>query len=225
MKKTVLFTAIVMVSLKAIAQQPITTEVAIYRISNTANARFASIYHSFRQEVSKLKGFRNWSTYQDLLSPGTYIDLLDWENWDDAQAASAQVKNGIIYQPFTSAIDGLIYYGDFHSFLSIVNTTNKIKMEQKVIEVVIYQLKAEKVAHYSSLAMAANNFLKTQKGFINRKVLQDHQDNSIFMDLVEWETIEDAASAMKNSQQAPELIPFFEATEKVITFSHYTIYQ
>jgi hypothetical protein len=95
----------------------------------------------------------------------------------------------------------------------------------KVTEIVIYQLKSDKVTAYSAIAETTNAFLKTQKGFLSRKILQDHKDHTIFMDIVEWETLSDAENAMQNAQKEPSLIPFFEATEKVISFSHYNPFQ
>jgi heme-degrading monooxygenase HmoA len=98
-------------------------------------------------------------------------------------------------------------------------------MQSKITEVVIYQIKADKINAYASIADTTNNFLKNQKGFIGRKVMQDHKDTTVFMDIVEWETLLDAENAMQKSQQEPSLLPFFEATEKVITFSHYKFYK
>jgi heme-degrading monooxygenase HmoA len=91
--------------------------------------------------------------------------------------------------------------------------------------VVIYQIKADQVNGYETIADNTNLFLKAQKGFISRKIMQDHKDKTIFMDIVEWERIEDAENALQKSQQETALMPFFEATEKIITFSHYSFFR
>jgi heme-degrading monooxygenase HmoA len=98
-------------------------------------------------------------------------------------------------------------------------------MQIKITEVVIYQIKADQVNGYETIADNTNLFLKAQKGFISRKIMQDHKDKTIFMDIVEWETATDAENAMQKSQQEIALLPFFEATEKVITFSHYSFFR
>jgi heme-degrading monooxygenase HmoA len=98
-------------------------------------------------------------------------------------------------------------------------------MENQITEVVIYQIKAEQLSGYLEIADKVNLFLKRQKGFISRSILQDHSDKSIFVDIVAWENQADAKAAMQQSQQEPSLLPFFEATEKVITFSHYTFFK
>lgn len=87
-------------------------------------------------------------------------------------------------------------------------------------EVVFYQIKAEKVKNYKAISKIADDFLKTRKGFISRSVRQDHSDSSTFLDIVEWETLEDAQQASEAFKQEASLMPFFEAFEKVISFNH-----
>jgi heme-degrading monooxygenase HmoA len=225
MRKLVLSVALFGASLLAIAQKKTVTEIAVYRISPSQNQNFDKLLGKFRQQVSQLNGYQNYFTLQDKLSPNIYIDILEWDNLSLALIASESVKNGKMYKPFTSSIDSLIAYGEFYPFKSFVNKKSKINMDDKVTEVVIYQLKTDKVSDYSNIADNTNNFLKSQKGFINRKIMQDHKDTTVFMDIVEWESLTDAENAMQKAQQEPTLVPFFEATEKVISFSHYTFFK
>ena len=88
-------------------------------------------------------------------------------------------------------------------------------------EVVLYQIKAEKLAHYTEISIIADNFLKTRNGFINRIVKQDHKDETLFLDIVEWQTLEDAEKASEAFQNEPTLVPFFESFERVINFNHF----
>ena len=105
------------------------------------------------------------------------------------------------------------------------NASKNETMANTVTEMVIYQLKKDKVASYAPIADVTNTFLKNQKGFISRKIMQDHKDPSIFADVVEWQTLTDAEAAMEKSQQDPTLLPFFEATEKVISMGHYSFFK
>ena len=91
-------------------------------------------------------------------------------------------------------------------------------------EVVFYQIKAKKIENYTAISKIADEFLITRKAFINRIVKQDHNDQSIFLDIVEWETLEDALQASEAFKKEASLIPFFEAFEKVISFNHLHTY-
>jgi hypothetical protein len=88
-------------------------------------------------------------------------------------------------------------------------------------EVVLYQIKTAQVADFAQISKLAEDFLKTRKGFISRLVKQDHNDKTMFVDIVEWQTLEDALSASEASQTEPSLAPFFQAFEKVINFNHF----
>jgi len=210
---------------KISTKQKEVTEIAIYRIAEEKNPQIDFLLTDFRNEVSKLKGYKDYLTLQDKNSPNIYIDILHWENIEDALNASEIVKDGNIYKPFTSSIDSLIAYGEFYQYKSFYKSKKENTMENKITEVVIYQLKSDKVEGYETIANATNEFLNKQKGFISRKIMQDHKDKTIFMDIVEWKNISDAQSAMEVSQKEASLMPFFEATEKVVSFSHYNFFK
>jgi heme-degrading monooxygenase HmoA len=225
MRKVLIIVALIATTFWASAQTKEVTEIAIYRISETQNNNFHSLLTYFRKQVSQLKGYKSYTTLQDVHNPNIYIDILPWSNINTALVASDSVKNGKNYKPFTSAIDSLVAYGEFYPFKRFIQNKNKINMQSKITEVVIYQIKADKVNTYERIAENTNLFLKAQKGFISRKIMQDHKDKTIFMDIVEWDTQADAEAAMQKSQQETSLLPFFEATEKVIILSHYSFFK
>lgn len=196
------------------------TEVAAYRIETTKNKNFNLLLTEFRRQVAELEGYNDYLTLQDLQHQNIYIDILHWDDIDLALAASEEVKNGEKYKPFTTAIDSLIAYGEFYTFKSF--THKKVqKMTDKITEVVIYKIKGNKVQEYAQIAEAAHAFLSKQKGFNSREILQDHKEENTFMDIVIWDSAEDAQNAMQASQNEPSLMPFFQATEEIVTFSHY----
>ena len=91
----------------------------------------------------------------------------------------------------------------------------------KTTEVVFYQIKKDKINDYSEISKAADQYLETRPGFISRSVRQDHEDNSRFIDIVEWDTLEEALGASESIQKEPGLKQFFAAFDKVISFNHY----
>ena len=95
-------------------------------------------------------------------------------------------------------------------------------MKTTVTEIVIYKLKAEQVKGYKELSEIADTFAGVQEGFISREVFQDKKDSTVFVDMVEWQSLELAEKAMQMSQKDERMLPFFEATEEIISFSHYS---
>lgn len=207
------------------AQSEDVTEIAIYRIFNEENKDFENLLINFRNQLSALTGLDSYTTLKDLHIPNVYIDIVNWNDIHLALAASDSVKFQEKYKPFTLAIDSLLAYGEYYQFKQFSNFKSQTNMTNNITEVVIYKIKSDKISDYNDIAENTNRFLMTQKGFIGRKILQDHKDKSIFLDFVEWETLADAEATMEKSQQEVTLIPFFESTEKVITFSHYTFFK
>jgi heme-degrading monooxygenase HmoA len=206
-------------------QLPKVAEVAIYRISAEKQGQFTSLLTQFKGEVQKLQGFEDYVTLQDKSNERIFVDLLHWHNLNDAVSASEKVKIGSEFKPFTSSIDSLVFYGDFILLNSFSNNSQSSAMANNIKEVVVYQLKSDKVAAYPEIIKLVNLFLSKREGFINREVLQDHKDKTIFMDIVTWDNVVNAQNAMEASQKEASIIPFFEATEKVISFSHCNHFQ
>lgn len=209
---------------QSVEQSQIVTEVAIYRIAKEKNGIFEDLLTKFRMQVGELKGFQDYLTLQNIGEDNIYIDILHWDNINLALAASENVKTGKRYKPFTSAIDSLIVYGEFYQFKNF-NHKNVNTMKNKISEVVVYKIKEDKISDYANIAEITNAFLSKQKGFNSREILQDFKEKDTFMDIVIWDSMEDAQNAMQVSQKDASLMPFFEATEKIVTFSHYNHYK
>lgn len=92
---------------------------------------------------------------------------------------------------------------------------------EHVTEVVIYQVKKDQIKQFPDLSYLAETFLNEQQGFLERQVLQDLNDPSIFSDIIKWKSVRHFELAMKATEQNADLKPFFEATEKTISFSIY----
>ena len=210
---------------KTSTMQKEVTEIAIYRIAKEKNSEIDLLLNSFKEKVSKLKGYKDYLTLQDIKTPNIYIDIVHWDNIENALNAAETVENDTIYKPFISVMDSTIYYSEFYTYKSFYKSKNKNLGGKKTTEVVVYQLKSEKIEGYEKIANATNEFLNKQKGFISREILQDYKDKGVFIDIVEWENIFDAQAAMNSSRKETSLIPFFGATEKIISSSHYSYFR
>lgn len=89
-----------------------------------------------------------------------------------------------------------------------------------IMEVAVYKIKKDQIQNSAEFTKTVDVFLQTRKGFISIQRLQDVNDPSIFTDLVQWKTKEDAELSAKASETVASLVPFFEAIEKMIHFGH-----
>ena len=94
----------------------------------------------------------------------------------------------------------------------------------KTLEAMLYRIKADQVDHYPALSRLADQFLAKQPGFIRREIHQTHDKPEVFLDLVEWESVEKAQAAADQVMHDEALKPFVEATAEVINFQFYHPY-
>ena len=65
-------------------------------------------------------------------------------------------------------------------------------------------------------------FLATRKRFISRTVMKDVNNPLLFIDIVVWASLGDAAGAAKAAEEEVSTAPFLQAIENIIPTSHYT---
>lgn len=100
------------------------------------------------------------------------------------------------------------------------NTNNAVK------EVVLYKLKPAYVKGYAEkLLPLLQDFLTSQKGFLNHQALSAIKQEGYMMDLVEWENLASAEAASaeweKRTKQEGDLSGMTAAFEKVEFFDHF----
>ena len=66
-------------------------------------------------------------------------------------------------------------------------------------------------------------FLATRKRFISRTVMKDVNNPLLFIDIVVWASLGDAAGAAKAAEEEVSTAPFLQAIEKIISMSHCTV--
>ncbi|NCN10702.1 MAG: hypothetical protein GW938_12750 [Leptospira sp.] len=89
-----------------------------------------------------------------------------------------------------------------------------------ITEVAIYKIKSDQIPNTQKFIRIVDEFLAKRKGFLSINRMQDIDDPSVYIDIVNWQSKEDAESAAKAAESETSMLPFFEATEKVIYFGH-----
>lgn len=101
--------------------------------------------------------------------------------------------------------------------------THKEAFMPKVVEFVTFKLN-EGVSEQQLLATSDEfneSFLSLQKGYISRKLIRD---GNIWSDIVLWETMEDAMSAVKACENNPAVGSYFKCIEESsCTMRHFSI--
>lgn len=200
------------------------TEIAVYHIRPEKQGQFLNNLREFRKNIASLEGFQTYQTLASVAETGVYVDFVLWRNASNAEKAAQRVQTDRTFAPFIQSIDSVYAYGDFLPFYSPKKSKKIMNNKQNITEVVIYQIKQSNLADYAKICNDVTKELESFQGFISRTVLQDHKDPSIFVDVVVWASLEVAQNAPKKAETLPAMQPFFAATERVISFQHYTTF-
>lgn len=96
-------------------------------------------------------------------------------------------------------------------------------MTNQVIEVVQFKLnKGVKDKEFLSANKDIEKFISSLKGFVSRRLAQ--KEGGVWIDVVEWKTMEDAKIAAEKFMYAKEVEKFIMMIdEKTIDMQHFTI--
>lgn len=104
-----------------------------------------------------------------------------------------------------------------------MNNLRSITMNKKyVIEIAQFKLKTDvnEMEFLVESEKVTNAFLKKQKGFIDRELIKNNNDE--WIDILHWKSMEDALSAAKNIMNDPSTSAFGEMLEpSSIKMEHY----
>lgn len=97
-------------------------------------------------------------------------------------------------------------------------------MNSYVLEVVRYELKPESTANFKNLLSLARTEIMKAPGFVEFHTFNSTKNPSTYMDLVYWNSLEQAQSAAQEIMKLASLKPWIGAFEKVEFMEHFNFY-
>ena len=97
--------------------------------------------------------------------------------------------------------------------------------KNQIAELVVYRIKSECRKEYvGEVINSFKQLVMSLKGFISYDFFQGCKDENLFMDLVFWDSLENAeleAKKVKEIQKGEEFKDYIESFESVILFNHF----
>lgn len=87
--------------------------------------------------------------------------------------------------------------------------------KETVYEVVMFTVKPTHLENFLEQNREILTLLSNSKGFQNSNTYQSHTDEKTFVDIVAWDSLEDAQNAAAQFMEQPEFAPYMEAIESV----------
>lgn len=100
-------------------------------------------------------------------------------------------------------------------------TTMTVAKDTMVYELVVYKIKSEYTENYDDVLDAAREHIRKFPGMIEHQTFRSSEDNLVFMDLVKWNSLEQALEAAQKLEQMKELAPFMAAFEEIKFMDHF----
>ena len=91
-----------------------------------------------------------------------------------------------------------------------------------VKEVVVYVVHETALGGVAEASAAMDAFLATQAGFVRRTRHADAKVPLQFMDIVEWESLEEAERAAQAVEKEESVAAFMQAIASVVMMSHFS---
>jgi hypothetical protein len=100
-----------------------------------------------------------------------------------------------------------------------------IATKTTIAELVVYKIKENKIAHYKGDGINEfRTFINQFEGLISVKTHTSMKEEGVFMDLVEWESMDHAlkaAEAFKQIEKDPKYAEMLGVFEEIKLFDHY----
>ena len=96
--------------------------------------------------------------------------------------------------------------------------------DTQVYELVVYKIKPEYKDNFDEVLSEARKYILKFSGIIEHKTLRGLDNDLLFMDLVTWESLNEAKMAAKQLETMTELAPFMAVFEEIKFMDHFKLY-
>jgi quinol monooxygenase YgiN len=102
--------------------------------------------------------------------------------------------------------------------------TMTVARDTSVFELVVYKIKSEYAQSYDEVLEAAREYILKFPGIIEYQTFRSSENSLVFMDLVKWNSLEEALDASKKLETMKELAPFMAAFEEIKFIDHFELF-
>ena len=102
---------------------------------------------------------------------------------------------------------------------STLKTMNAVTKNQ-VYEMALYSIKDEATDIFPKLSRKTINYLSTFRGYISSVTYHSISDPNLYLDVVLWESLDDALAAQKKFESDPKVADYLMAIDTIKFFDH-----
>lgn len=80
-------------------------EVVVYHIKLEVQERYGFLLEMARRELSSFPGIEGYETFQSVKNPHTYVDMVRWASWEQAETAASEIMKKAALKPWVEAFE------------------------------------------------------------------------------------------------------------------------
>lgn len=195
-----------------IAQIPVASatqavEAVIYRIKPDAMAGIAELRTRLMARASQMAGFRSAVFMSGVLENDLALDYVVWESLEHARRAAVEFEQDPIYEPLMASVQEIILLDHLRSLERLAGDAEP----GNVFEVGVSTLRDGEFEAFSEKVPALAERVTEQPGFVAWERARSVETPDRLLDVLQWETLEQA-------QQAAEVV--HQTKECQVVFAH-----
>ena len=195
-----------------IAQIPVAgatqaVEAVIYRIKPDAMAGIGALRTQLLERVSRMTGFRSAVFMSGVLENDLAMDYVVWESLEDALRAATELEQDPIYKPLMASVQEIVLLDHLQSLERVAGSAEP----GNVFEVAVSTLRDGEFEAFSEKVPALAERVTEQPGFVAWERARSVETPDRLLDVLQWETLEQA-------QQAAEVV--HQTKECQVVFAH-----
>lgn len=163
-----------------------------YSIAEEKYNKFAYAYQDLKKAIKNIEGNIEYKTYESIDDNFLFLDFCIWDGLENAKKADELVQNSELFSRLFDPIQEILFFDHLILNDKWIKTDNNYT----IIELNLYVIDITKKEKYlNNKRLFYNIVKKNARGFCKVLTFESLEDKNIFVDLMFWETLEDANSA------------------------------
>ena len=171
--------------------ETIVMEIALFNIKESAAESFMDLNKKTLPALSELDGYIKSSTYQNLVNPLLYLDIVEWESLSSAQQSAELFEKDERFKAYLESIEELKYF-DHVSILPVENNgllKYREATDKDILELASFFLKEETYDEFAADRIKLMDHMgRNYDGFKQVATVRSHKDPLKLIDLGGWES-------------------------------------
>lgn len=188
-------------------------EIAMFRVNNSTD--MVSLNLKAIEQLSQLDGYLSSKSYQNISDENVYLDIVEWNSLEDAQAAQKSFEkseqNDVL--AYLSNIKEIIYF-EHVKVVENGSLNYHPQDDNDILEFALFHVSDQSTDQFDAARINIMNHLGNKyNSFKEVKTVTSLKDKTQFIDIARWENEEQCHIAQSELESDPLFLEFMSVIE------------